>query len=171
MTDQPIESTVEVTERELLVQTLRLQEQASVSNISQLVECRKQLELARLQCQMLQNTIARSVEGELVDEVRELLAQEQLNLEGLTYDYMLLLEEERQWLMLFVRCFDEMSFPAKGLWKSFFDEVMEEKDFEYRQFFNKRKESLEGMRQQNLAAVAPEDSDVEEKPVDPPSSI
>jgi hypothetical protein len=102
MTDQPNESTAKVTERELLVQTLRLQEQASVSNISQLVECRKQLELARLQCQMLQNTIARSEEGELVDEVRELLSQEQLNLEGLTYDYMLLLEEERQWLMLFV---------------------------------------------------------------------
>ena len=58
MTDQPNESSAEVTERELLVQTLRLQEQASVSNISQLVECRKQLELARLQCQMLQNTIA-----------------------------------------------------------------------------------------------------------------
>ena len=170
MTDQPNESSAEVTERELLVQTLRLQEQASVSNISQLVECRKQLELARLQCQMLQNTIARSEEGELVEEVRELLSQEQLNLEGLTYDYMLLLEEERQWLMLFVRCFDEMNFPEQGLWKSFFDEVMEEKDFEYRQFFNKRKESLEGMRQQNLAAVGPEDSDVEETPVDPPST-
>ena len=83
---------------------------------------------------------------------------------------MLLLEEERQWLMLFVRCFDEMNFPDQGLWKSFFDEVMEEKDFEYRQFFNKRKKSLEGMRQQNLAAVAPEDSDVEETPVDPPST-
>jgi hypothetical protein len=162
MSYQPNESSAEVTERELLVQTLRLQEQASVSNISQLVECRKQLELARLQCQMLQNTIARSVDGELVDEVSELLAQEQLNLEGLTYDYMLLLEEERQWLMLFVRCFDEMNFPEKGLWKSFFDIVMEEKDFEYRQFFNKKKEALESLRQQNLAAVAPEDLETKE---------
>ena len=69
--------------------------------------------------QMLQNTIARSEEGELVDEVRELLSQEQLNLEGLTYDYMLLLEEERQWLMLFVRCFDEMNFPDKASGKAF----------------------------------------------------
>ena len=167
MTDQPNETSAEVTERELLVQTLRLQEQASVSNISQLVECRKQLELARLQCQMLQNTIARSEEGELVDEVRELLSQEQLNLEGLTYDYMLLLEEERQWLMLFVRCFDEMNFPDQGLWKSFLMKSWKKKTLSTGNFSTREKNRL---RQQNLAAVAPEDSDVEETPVDSPST-
>lgn len=152
------------TERELLVQTLRLQEQASVSNISQMVECRKQLELARLQNQILQNTIARCREPELVAEVGELHEQEVLNLEGLTYDYMLLLEEERQWLMLFVRCFDEMHFPEKGLWRSFFDEEMEERDFQFRQFFNQRKEALEALRHQQMATTHPEEPTSETAP-------
>jgi hypothetical protein len=146
----------ENTERELLIQTLRLQEQASVSNISQLVECRKQLELARLQNQILTNTADHSADPQLRAEVSELRDQETLNLENLTYDYLMLLEEERQWLMMFVRCFDEMNFPDGGVWKTFFTEEMEEQDFAFRKLLNARKEKAEAVRAAQQAAQAEE---------------
>jgi hypothetical protein len=129
------------------LEALRLQNQASSSHLPQLLECRRMLDLSRARCQLLERALrSEELAPEEQSHLLQLLDEERYSLEVLSYDYLILLEEERQWSLMYVQCFDEMVFPEGGLWRSFFTEELAEEDRIFRQHLMERRALSDSIR-------------------------
>ncbi len=133
-----------------LQEALRLQEQSSSSNLSQLLECRRLLDLSRSRCQLLEQS---AQEAESEDDQAVILAaleEERQRLEIFSFDYLMLLEDERQWSLMHVKCFHEMAFPKEGVWRTFFSEAFEEEDLTFRKRIQEQRDLAEAVKMRRI---------------------
>ncbi len=137
-----------------LQEALRLQEQSASSNLSQLLECRRLLDLSRNRCQLLEQTSQEAESGEDQEVILAALEEERQRLEVLSFDYLMLLEDERQWSLMHVKCFHEMTFPKEGIWRTFFSEELEEEDLTFRKRIQEQRDRAEAVRQMMLEEEA-----------------